>query len=162
MNTPRETFLSRFCVLVVLLLSVLALSACSSGGKAAFSVGPTGAPASISITITPSAVSPGQSATLTWSTANATSCTASGAWTGTQPMSGAMNVSLQGTTSQTYKLLCEGGGAYASQTATLGLASSAAACTTQAARAHRVPVSQAVLAARRAVAAGKAGKKPVS
>jgi len=76
-------------------------------------------------------------------------------------MSGSMNVSLQGTTSQTYKLLCEGGGAYTSQTATLGLASSAAACTTQAARAHRVPVSQAVLAARRAVVAGKAGKKPV-
>ena len=75
-------------------------------------------------------------------------------------MSGSMNVSLQGTAGQTYTLLCAGGGAYASQTATLGLASSAAACATEAARSRRLPV-QAVLAARRAVAAGKAGKKPV-
>lgn len=51
-----------------------------------------------------------ESATLTWTSTNSTSCTASGAWSGTQAISG--NVTAQPTTSgkYTYKLTCTGDG----------------------------------------------------
>jgi hypothetical protein len=58
------------------------------------------------VTVAPTSISVGGSATLTWSSANATSCTASGAWTGTEPGSGSMMVSPTTVGADTYTLSC--------------------------------------------------------
>jgi len=81
---------------------------------------------------------PGQSATITWSSSNATSCTASGAWSGPLATSGSSSVLLQGSTAQSYSLNCSGAGLPGTNTATLAVSQAEGACTTGAAavRAH--------------------------
>jgi hypothetical protein len=86
----------------------------------------------------PTAVLTGQQATITWKSANATSCTASNAWTGTRPTSGSVNVMLQQPTAQTYTLLCEGSGASATQSVTLAYDPTAVACAVKPAIATRL------------------------
>ncbi|MBS0366387.1 MAG: DUF4038 domain-containing protein [Proteobacteria bacterium] len=56
----------------------------------------------------PASVQSGQSSTLTWSSTNTNSCTASGGWSGTQPASGSMGVKPTATTA--YALSCSGAG----------------------------------------------------
>jgi hypothetical protein len=56
----------------------------------------------------PTAITAGQSATLTWSSTDSTSCTASGAWTGAKATSGTTSVSPMSTS--TYSLYCTGAG----------------------------------------------------
>lgn len=63
------------------------------------------------------AISAGGSSTLTWSTSNASSCTASGGWTGTESVSGTHGVSPTSTT--TYTLACNGAGGNAQDSATV-------------------------------------------
>jgi len=55
--------------------------------------------------------------TLTWSSTGATSCTASGGWTGTKAVSGSASVSLSQTT--TYNLSCAGTGGTATKSVTV-------------------------------------------
>jgi hypothetical protein len=62
-------------------------------------------------------ISSGGSTTLTWSSTNASSCTASGGWTGTEAASGAKSVSPSATT--TYTLDCTGSGGKAQVSATV-------------------------------------------
>lgn len=151
---------SSLLLLVCVMLPLLVLSGCGAGSHATSASTPTAQPASINISLTPSSVLPGQSATLTWSSSNATSCTGSGAWSGTLQGSGAMNVILQGTVSQAYTLKCTGDGGAAFKTATLALAPAAGACaTSQAVRAHHGMQSRALAAARKAVATGTAGPR---
>ena len=155
MQSPAETIKS--LSFVFLLSSVLVLSGCGSGSKAGTSPAQPAVPASITLSLSPSAVMPGQSATLSWTTANATSCTASGAWSGTLQSAGSMNVVLQVATSQTYSVLCTGTGGWASKTVTL--APEGACSATPAAKARHVATSRAIAAARRAVATGTAGPR---
>jgi hypothetical protein len=68
-------------------------------------------------------LAPGQSATLTWSAANASICTASGGWSGTKATSGSQSTGAL-TTSQSYTLTCSGAGGSASGTASIQVASS--------------------------------------
>ena len=63
---------------------------------------------SCSISANPSSIEKGQSSTLTWSSTNATSCTASNAWSGTKSTSGSQSVSP--TADSTYALACSGAG----------------------------------------------------
>jgi hypothetical protein len=102
----------------------------------------------VSVSISPSAVMPGQSATLTWSSSNATSCTVSGAWSSQLAASGSASVMLQGTGTQTYTLLCSGAGVPGLNSATLALSTAEGACTTSnAVRAHsgkRAPLRRRV------------------
>jgi hypothetical protein len=58
------------------------------------------------LTANPPIIASGGSATLTWSSTNATSCTASGGWTGTEAISGTLAVSP--TTTTVYTLTCTG------------------------------------------------------
>jgi Subtilase family len=58
------------------------------------------------LTLTASSIPLGTSATLTWSSIDATSCTASGAWTGAQASSGSVVVTPTSAGSQTYTLTC--------------------------------------------------------
>lgn len=66
---------------------------------------PQNAP-TVSLSATPTSISSGQSSTLTWSSTNATSCAASGAWTGSKAISGTQAVSPSATA--TYVLTCSG------------------------------------------------------
>lgn len=74
---------------------------------------------SVSLTASPASISSGQSSTLTWSFTNATSCTASGGWSGTKATSGSQSVTPIVTT--TYTLSCTDSGGSATQSATVTL-----------------------------------------
>jgi hypothetical protein len=104
------------------------LACTGAGGTASKSATVTvsGAPApsapSVTLSANPTLVAQGGSSTLTWTSSNATSCTASGGWTGTQTTSGSTSTSqLNGTT--IYTLTCSNAaGATASQSATVSVA----------------------------------------
>ena len=74
----------------------------------------------VSVSLTPETVSEGQPATLTWSTTNASACTASGAWAGNRSTSGAVSVAQAVAGTYTYNLACTGPGGSASGSVTLG------------------------------------------
>ena len=72
----------------------------------------------VSLSASPVTVPSGSPATLTWSSTNATSCTASGGWSGSRPLSGSQATgNLAATT--TYTLACTGSGGSASQSTTV-------------------------------------------
>ena len=66
---------------------------------------PTNLP-TITFSASPTSISAGSSSTLTWTTTNATSCTASNGWTGAKATSGTQSVSP--ITSTTYTITCGG------------------------------------------------------
>ena len=86
-------------------------------------------PAAVTITVNPSSVEPGQQATLTWTVAHATSCTASGDWSGSPLQNGSQNVTLPDSKGLTYTLACTGPGGSATQTAKLSAAEGPGGCT---------------------------------
>lgn len=97
------------------------LTCAGAGGSATQSVTVTVEVATMpTVTLTSSAttIAYNGSATLTWSTANATSCTASGAWSGTKATSGTQTLAAL-TASGTYKLTCSGTGGSNSQSVAL-------------------------------------------
>ena len=67
----------------------------------------TAAAPTVNLSASPTSVSSGGSSTLTWSSTNATTCTASGGWTGTKTTSGTLAVTNI-TQSTTYTLTCTG------------------------------------------------------
>jgi len=70
-------------------------------------------PPTVSISVAPTTIVLGQSATLTWSAATGASCTASGGWSGTEATSGTQSVTPTATGTVTYTLTCTAsGGAY--------------------------------------------------
>jgi peptidoglycan hydrolase-like protein with peptidoglycan-binding domain len=96
-----------------------------SGGGSSGGGGGSTTPLAPTLTLTanvPSVVS-GGSATLTWSSANASSCSASGSWGGNQSTSGSQALSNITATS-TYTLACTGSGGSISQSVTINLAPS--------------------------------------
>ncbi|MEQ1800976.1 MAG: DUF4038 domain-containing protein [Gammaproteobacteria bacterium] len=72
----------------------------------------------------PESVASGESSTLTWSSANATGCTASGGWSGGRAASGSVSTGPL-TASTTYNLTCDGAGGPATMSVTVNVASSA-------------------------------------
>ena len=91
--------------------------------QAALSLLPPGVP---SLSVSPTTVAPGQAATLTWSSIGTTSCSASGSWSGTQAVSGTMQVTPEAVGSQTYTLMCSGNGGSASSSVKLSVVAAAA------------------------------------
>ncbi len=81
----------------------------------------------VSITASSTSIISGQSSTLTWSSTDATSCTASNGWSGSQSTSGTQVVSPTATT--TYTLACSGAGGTATSSATVNVAPAAGAPT---------------------------------
>jgi hypothetical protein len=67
---------------------------------------------------TPASIPSGQSSTLNWTSTNATSCTAGGAWSGNQQTSGTRSVGPLSTTSD-YTLTCSGTGGSDTRTVTI-------------------------------------------
>lgn len=108
-------------------LLTLLLAGCGGGYNGGGNMGPPMAP-TVTFSVAPTTITVGQSATLTWSTTSASSCTASGGWTGTQATSGTQSVTPTGARNVTYTLSCTaptgnsyagGGGGQTSMNATL-------------------------------------------
>ena len=80
-------------------------------------------PPTLALSASPTTVNAGQSSTLTWSSTNATACSASGAWSGSEPTSGSISTGALNQSS-TYSLTCTGssGSATASATVTVNTA----------------------------------------
>lgn len=75
----------------------------------------------VNLSASPATITVGQSSTLSWTSTNATSCTASGGWSGTKATSG--NQSVTPTSTTTYTLGCTGGGSSVSQQVTVTVGS---------------------------------------
>jgi hypothetical protein len=82
-------------------------------------------PPTVALSASPTSVTSGQSSTLTWTSTNASSCSASGAWSGTEPTSGSLSTGALNQNS-TYTLTCTGtgGSAIASATVTVSTTTS--------------------------------------
>jgi uncharacterized protein (TIGR03118 family) len=93
----------------------VALAACGGGGYGGGG-GMTSPPPTVSLSVAPTSITLGQSATLTWSSSTGTNCTASGSWTGAEAATGTAVVTPTTSGSLTYTLSC-GGGAYGGSTA---------------------------------------------
>ncbi|MES2149788.1 MAG: VCBS repeat-containing protein [Pseudomonadota bacterium] len=112
--------------MTAMLAAVLTIAGCGGGGggtpSAQLPVAPvtpaTPAP-TVTLTISQPKVTLGSSATLTWSSTNATSCTASGAWAGTQAISGTSAQTPTTSGAPTYTLTCTGAGGTANQSVAL-------------------------------------------
>jgi hypothetical protein len=76
----------------------------------------TNPPPTVSISATPNQVTSGSSSTITWTSTNASSCTASGTWNGTEQTQGTYNTGALNTNSN-YNLSCTGPGGTASGSA---------------------------------------------
>jgi len=80
--------------------------------------GAAAAAPTVSLSAAPSSVASGGASSLTWASANATACTASGGWSGSEPTSGTASTgALSATTS--YVLTCSGPGGSAGATTTV-------------------------------------------
>ncbi|MBS0367502.1 MAG: Ig-like domain repeat protein [Proteobacteria bacterium] len=73
----------------------------------------------VSLSVSPTSITVGASATLTWSSQNATTCTASNAWGGAQATSGTLSVTPSAAGSLTYALACTGAGGSVNASAVL-------------------------------------------
>jgi len=102
------------------------LTCTGSGGSTAQSVSVTVADAAPTVTLTasPATLSSGSAAVLTWSSTNATACSASGAWTGSENLSGSESTGPL-KASSTYTLTCTGVGGSSAQTVTVAVTTAA-------------------------------------
>ncbi len=75
----------------------------------------------LSFSGSPTSIFQGQSTTLTWSSANVTSCTASGSWSGGKALSGSEIVFPSPPPSATFNLTCSGPGGSASASVTVSI-----------------------------------------
>jgi uncharacterized repeat protein (TIGR03803 family) len=73
-------------------------------------------PPTVTLSVAPTSITLGQSATLTWSSTNATTCMASNAWSGTRNTSGTLAVTPTATGTQTYTLTCSEAGSTSTNT----------------------------------------------
>ncbi len=98
------------------------LTCTGTGGSAAQSATVSVKPPAPTVTLSvgPSAITSGSSAMLTWSSTNATSCVASGAWSGTKAVTGTQSTGAL-TANATYTLSCTGTGGSAAQSATVSV-----------------------------------------
>ena len=125
-TTSRSCGCGRPIRLAAQLLTLL-LAACGGSSYNSGSMGPPLMP-TVMISIAPTTITLGQSATLTWSTMNASTCAASSGWTGNESTSGTQTVTPTGSGNVTYTLSCTapsgssysgGGGGQTSMSATL-------------------------------------------
>jgi len=106
-----------FPLLRPLVLSIACSSLAACGGGGAGDAGAGMMAPTVSFGASPASITTGSSTTLTWASSNASSCSASGGWSGTQATSGSIAVSPSATTS--YALACTGAGGTASASATV-------------------------------------------
>ena len=111
------------------ILLILMLSACG-GSSDSSSVndggGSTPTPSTVTISASQITVMVEEYTTITWSSANATSCTASGAWSGDKSLSGSESVVMNDVDEQNFTLIC--GSASASVLVTVNSDNSEGSC----------------------------------
>ncbi len=90
------------------LFVAMILGACGGGGSSSQPPPPI-----VTIDVSPVGITTGQSATLTWSSSNTSACSASGAWMGSQLISGSLGVSPPAPGTYTYTLGCSSNGSTA-------------------------------------------------
>ncbi len=88
------------------LIPLFVVASCGGGGGGGGSVEPTVPSASITLSISDNQIYIGESVTLTWSTTNATSCSASGSWSGSKPLSGSETITPDSDGSKSFTLTC--------------------------------------------------------
>jgi hypothetical protein len=76
----------------------------------------------VALAVSPASVTAGQASTLTWSSTDASSCTANGGWSGSEPTSGSVSTGALNITT-TYSLSCTGTGGTATASATVTVSS---------------------------------------
>jgi hypothetical protein len=99
--------------------SQLASASASTGFHVLAAGGPVTPAPTVTLTVNPTSIAAGSTATLTWSSTNATACTASGDWSGTEATTGTQSVTPATTGSYSYTLTCMGPGGSGSATAAL-------------------------------------------
>ena len=107
-------------------LACLLLAGCGGGGGGGGSNDspsrPTAGAPTVTIAASPASISSGGTTTLNWTSTNASSCTASGGWSGTKATSGSQQITAL-TQSATFTLTCTGsGGATGAQSAQVNVA----------------------------------------
>ena len=100
----------------------LALTQITATSDGATSPPPPSAPA-VSLSASPTSVAFGGSTALSWSTTDATSCVASGAWSGTRATSGNENSAALSNNPSAFTLTCTGPGGQTSRTVNVSVAS---------------------------------------
>ncbi len=95
---------------------------CGSASNAAMVTVSTPPPSpAVSITLAPANITTAQTTVLSWSSANASSCLASGAWSGSKATAGSVTLSPTGAGNFTYSMTCSGDGGAASGSAALSV-----------------------------------------
>jgi uncharacterized protein (TIGR03118 family) len=85
------------------IVGLIALQGCGGSNS-----GPSRLPTVVSLSISPTTVTVGQPATITWSSTTGTTCTASGAWTGSLAASGTQTTTPTASGTETFTLTCGG------------------------------------------------------
>jgi hypothetical protein len=85
---------------------------------------------SATISVSPTSIAVGSSATLTWSAINASGCTASGSWSGSQAASGTQTVTPTAAGTDTYTLTCTGTSGSVTSSTTLTVTASSSTSST--------------------------------
>ena len=104
----------RFRYFSRILIVFLLVAACGGGGGGGGSPTPSEPSPTVSISSSSSSVLLDSVITLTWSSANATSCSASGVWNGSKGTSGSEDVTISTPGNNTFGLSCTGAGGSAS------------------------------------------------
>lgn len=108
----RFVHAARVCAFA--LLSTFVLAACGGGGGE-----DPQAPPGLTFSATPANLAAGGTITLSWSSANAASCSASGGWSGAKAVSGSEIVAAGAAGTVTFTLDCSGAGGGVSRSATV-------------------------------------------
>jgi len=104
-----------------MLVCALGLVACGNSPTAYNNALPPGSPApTVSFDAAPTTVVSGGSSLLSWSSSNASSCSAGGAWTGAKPTSGSQPINSI-TALSTYTLTCTGTGGSTTRSVTVNV-----------------------------------------
>jgi uncharacterized protein (TIGR03118 family) len=123
----RHTTIARFAAgtRVPMAACIATLLAACGGGS--YNAAPPPAAVAVTLSVAPTSVVAGQSATLTWSAPAGASCAASGGWSGTQAASGTAVVTPAAAGTASYTITCTesggiyGGGSSGSQNASLAV-----------------------------------------
>jgi hypothetical protein len=116
-------FHDRNCTGAIVLAMSALLSGCGGGGSSSDSTPPppTSPAPTVSLDAAPKSLPSGGSTTLTWSTTDATSCTASGAWSGSRDTAGSASSGALTAASNVFTLTCTGAGGSASSSTTVSV-----------------------------------------
>jgi hypothetical protein len=108
-------------------INVLARPAAGADyGTWGFSLVATAPAPVLTLTATPESTASGGTTSLQWSASNATTCTASGGWSGTKPAAGTETTAAI-TATTTYTLACSGPGGTSSKSTTVSISASGGA-----------------------------------